>query len=417
MKEVAIIALIVTVALFATVSADQFGYGQQSITPQITVIQTVNNTINNTFYISNGTAASVALVNVTGVSSTACSGTDKVKNVTFINGVFYIVCGTDNTGGGMDYAYVNLNIGTNLTVAEQYANTILQNNISFNNGSWTSTYNATYDGYPATWNNSINQIIQFGNASWSSTSNSSYQLTSTLNTTINQQFQLAGNNNTWSSTFNTTYDTWAYNQTNPAVATCFAAANANYTNLTLYVNSKAGGSMDYPYVNNNIVANATNLTTYVNNVNTTIYTYLANAYMTLMLNMLQGNLTAERVTTNSSINNIIQLGNASWSSTSNSSYQLTSTLNTTINQQFQLAGNNNTWSSTYNSSYDSGIKWQYNQSTFPLTNASSTYVPYIGTSTNINIGAHNLTFSQGSNLSSGGSSIWNNGSGWCFGSC
>jgi len=87
---------------------------------------------------------------------------------------------------------------------------VLNSTILNSNSSWLSTFNSTYAGYDSTYNasyfnriNSVNASLLLANTTLSS-----------INTTANIQNLL--NSTGVYSTFNSTYNTWAYNQTAPA---------------------------------------------------------------------------------------------------------------------------------------------------------------------------------------------------------
>lgn len=126
--------------------------------------------------------------------SVQCSGTDKVKNVSIINGNLSIVCATDEGGVGSgdnaswNESYANTkyaNIQYNYNQSAQ-ANTTIFN--TYNTG-WLSTYNVTY----ATWAYNMSSLF-------------SYNHTIAANLSIFNVYDIR-----WSTTYNSTYATWAYN--------------------------------------------------------------------------------------------------------------------------------------------------------------------------------------------------------------
>lgn len=66
-------------------------------------------------------AINLSILNITGLDTNQCSGTDKVKNVTFQNGDLIIVCDTD-TGGGGGGGVTNITVNQTLC-GEFYDNT------------------------------------------------------------------------------------------------------------------------------------------------------------------------------------------------------------------------------------------------------------------------------------------------------
>ena len=285
---------------------------------------------------------------------------------------------------GMDYSYVNTNILGNKTYLENLA----QNLYNGNNSAWLSTYNstynsfaynqtysgstynATYDGFTFFNNNSIwagiNSALAGGNASWNQTganflySDIKWNYNQTIPSLVYANTILAGNisqyNASWSSTFNSSYLT---------ANSVIPIYNASY----VYTNGTG------VLLNNNQF-----------NVSTSfldgLYLKIANFFtQSDIVNMISGNRSEERIITNASINNIIQIENASWSSTYNSTYATATGDNSSWNQSFantlyiQLGNttingliNNGSYLSKYNSTYD---QWNYNQTIPALVYANT----------------------------------------------
>lgn len=126
---------------------------------------------------------------------------------------------------GATTTYVNNVVSGNATnvtnwagLTFMYGNNVTMNGL-INNASYLSTYNATYAGYPATWNQSINQIIQLtgNNNTWSSTYNASYMLGNnvTVNDLITNRYTnvcLLNQTNTIATSLNFTADVNSYTQ-------------------------------------------------------------------------------------------------------------------------------------------------------------------------------------------------------------
>jgi len=90
------------------------------------------------------------ILNITGNDDNACSGTDKITNVTFNNGNIQVTCGADVTGSGGKSAGGNYltNTSTTISTDDTALNTAFNQTqtILDSNSSWLSTYNVTYDG-------------------------------------------------------------------------------------------------------------------------------------------------------------------------------------------------------------------------------------------------------------------------------
>jgi hypothetical protein len=95
------------------------------------------------------------------------------------------------------------------------------------NATWSSTYNATYNNWAYNQTTpAINKILSF-----------SYYNSTTLPSSTEIDPYWSDNftkyNSTWSSTYNATYNNWAYNQTTPAINKILSFSYYNSTNLVI----------------------------------------------------------------------------------------------------------------------------------------------------------------------------------------
>jgi len=91
----------------------------------------------------------LALLNITGNDDNACTGTDKVTNVTFDNGNLILICATDETGTGGNLFDQTLNTTSNVTfesvnaTREMFVNEVLVSTFLINQTEDNFFYNQT----------------------------------------------------------------------------------------------------------------------------------------------------------------------------------------------------------------------------------------------------------------------------------
>lgn len=281
----------------------------------------------------------------------------------------------------------------------------INSTITNNNASWSSTYNSTYATYA--YNQTTAAINDVNSRFWNKTQ--SYNKT-----------EIDANNASWSSTYNATYAPWAYNQTTSAIND----VNSRFWNRTQSYNNT---EIDSKIINNGSYFSTYN-TTYANYVtanvsNSTSWWAQISGYVSGWFSKNGNNLDFNET----KLNNSIADNPKNWTSLQNypvgcpADTFITNISDSTTCSSVSASNSSSFWAgvSSFLSKwfYNSGNVLNLNETQLNLTiqsNINGNLTDYYKKSqtynntANINAGNYNLNIT---NITIGGHIIWENASG------